>query len=66
MRPHNEIRTRERAVCELCKEEISTVNGGRRTGVGFISFESLLDRHMAERHPNVSVLPDTGGQRKAA
>ena len=66
MRPHDEIRTKERAVCELCDEVISTVNGGRRTALGFISFESLLDKHMAEKHPNLSVLPEGASQRKAA
>jgi hypothetical protein len=52
-----EIRTTERAVCELCGDEISTINGGRDTGLAFVSFERLLDRHMEERHPNVCVLP---------
>ena len=52
-----EIRTTERAVCELCSAEITTTNGGRDTGSAFVSFERLLDRHMEERHPNVCVLP---------
>jgi hypothetical protein len=69
MRPHSDIteaRTTERAVCELCGDEITTFNGGRRTGSGFVSFESLLDRHMEERHPNVCVLPAVDEHRIAA
>lgn len=60
------VQTTERAVCELCGGVITTVNGGRRTGWGFISFEALLDRHMEDRHPNMCVLPVVSEQRIAA
>lgn len=50
------IRTTERAVCELCGGTVATTNGGWHTAVGFVSFERLLDAHMADRHPNVCVL----------
>ena len=30
------IRTTERAVCELCGDEITTINGGRHTGSAFV------------------------------
>jgi hypothetical protein len=69
MRPEHDfpgIRTTERAVCDLCGEEITTVNGGRRTGSGFVSFEGLLDLHMEEQHPNLCVLPAVSEQRIAA
>jgi hypothetical protein len=69
MRPNHDFRgsrTIERAVCDLCGDEIYTINGGRHTGAGFVSFERLLDRHMEERHPNVSVLPDAGERQVAA
>ena len=52
-----EIRSTERAVCELCEGVITTTNGGRHSGLGFISFERLLDLHMKERHANLCVLP---------
>ena len=51
-----EIRSTERAVCELCGGVITTTGGGRHTGLGFISFERLLDLHMKERHANLCVL----------
>ena len=60
------IRTRERAVCQLCGEEIMTVNGGRRTGLEFLSFETLLQRHAQERHPNVCELRENRESRVAA
>ncbi len=60
------IRTTERAVCELCGDEITTVNGGLHTGSAFVSFERLLDWHMEERHPNVCVLPAINERRIAA
>jgi hypothetical protein len=60
-----EPRATERAVCELCGGVITTTNGGRHTGSGFISFERLLDLHMKERHANVCVLP-ADENRKAA
>jgi hypothetical protein len=69
MRPDRDfpgIRTTERAVCELCGEEIATINGGRHTGLEFVSFERLLDRHVEERHANVCVLDDAGERRIAA
>lgn len=53
----HEIRSTERAVCELCGGVIATTNGGWHTGLGFISFERLLDLHMKERHANVCPLP---------
>ena len=52
-----EIRSTERAVCELCGGVIATTNGGRHTGLGFLSFERLLDLHMKERHANLCPLP---------
>jgi hypothetical protein len=61
-----EIRSTERAICELCGDMISTVNGGRRTGQAFLSFERLLDLHMEQRHANVCVLPVRGEWRQAA
>lgn len=51
------LKSTERAVCELCGGVIATTNGGLHTGLRFIPFERLLDLHMAERHPNVCVLP---------
>jgi len=51
------IESSERARCELCGDIITTTNGGLYTGLRFIPFERLLDLHMAERHPNVCVLP---------
>jgi len=60
-----EMRSTERAVCELCGGVITTTNGGRHTGLGFISFERLLDLHMKERHANVCPLP-ASAERKAA
>lgn len=51
------IRSTEQAVCELCGKVIVTTNGGVHTGLRFIPFERLLELHMAERHPNVCVLP---------
>jgi hypothetical protein len=56
----------ERAVCELCGDVVSTVGGGRHTGLGFVPFERLLDLHMEKRHPNVCVLPVRDEWRKAA
>jgi hypothetical protein len=61
-----EIRSTERAACELCGGVIATTNGGRHTGLGFISFERLLDMHMKERHANVCPLPALADQAKAA
>ena len=61
-----EIRSAERAVCELCGSVIATTNGGRHTGLGFISFERLLDLHMKEGHANVCPLPEPADQKKAA
>ena len=69
MRPNHDFRqspTVERAVCQLCGDEITTINGGRHTGSGFVSFERLLDRHMEERHPNVCLLAAASEQRIAA
>jgi len=60
-----EIGSTERAVCELCGGIIVTTNGGVHSALGFIPFERLLDLHMAERHPNICVLP-TLVDRKAA
>lgn len=60
------IGSSERAVCELCGAVITTTNGGRHAGLSFISFERLLDVHMAERHPNLCVLPASGERRAAA
>ena len=61
-----EIRSTERAVCELCGDIISTVDGGRYTGSAFLPFERLLDLHMEQRHANVCVLPAPGEWRQAA
>jgi hypothetical protein len=61
-----EIRSTEQAICELCGDMISTVNGGRHTGPAFLSFERLLDLHMEQRHANVCVLPLRGEWRQAA
>jgi hypothetical protein len=61
-----ESRSTERAICELCGDVISTVNGGRHTGSLFLPFERLLDLHMEQRHANVCVLPVRGGLRQAA
>ncbi len=67
-----EIRSTERAVCELCGGVrgsfvvIATTNGGRHTGLGFLSFERLLDLHMKERHANVCPLPAPVDHKKAA
>jgi hypothetical protein len=60
-----EIGSMEHAVCELCGGVITTTNGGRLTGLGFIPFERLLDLHMKERHPNVCVLPASDANGKA-
>jgi hypothetical protein len=62
----SEMRSTERAVCELCGEVISTVNGGRHTGSAFLPFERLLDLHMEQRHANVCVLPVGSEWRQAA
>ena len=61
-----EIRSTERAICELCGAEISTTNGGRYAGLTFVTFEKLLDLHMEQRHPNVCVLPARGERAIAA
>ncbi len=61
-----ETRSTERAECELCGGVITTTNGGRHTGLGFISFERLLDLHMKERHANICPLPVPADHRKAA
>jgi hypothetical protein len=61
-----EVRSTERAVCELCGGVITTMNGGWHTGLGFISFERLLDLHIKERHANVCPLPAAADQKKAA
>ena len=61
-----QIRSTERAVCELCGEVITTTNGGWHTGLGFIPFERLLDLHMKDRHANVCVLPVDEDSRAAA
>ena len=61
-----EGRSTERAICELCGDVISTVDGGRHTGSLFLPFERLLDLHMEQRHANVCVLPLRGDLRKAA
>ena len=60
------IITTERAVCELCGGIIATTNGGLYTGLRFVPFERLLDLHMAERHPNVCVLPAARERKIAA
>ena len=59
-------RSTERAICELCGDVISTVNGGRHTGSLFLPFERLLDLHMEQRHANVCVLPVRDDLRQAA
>jgi hypothetical protein len=59
-----EIRPTERAVCELCGAVIVTTNGGVHTALRFVPFERLLELHMAERHPNLCMLP--APSRKAA
>ena len=61
-----EMRSTERAVCELCGGVIATTNGGRHTGLGFLSFERLLDLHMKERHANLCPLPAPVDHKKAA
>jgi len=61
-----EIRSTERAICELCGDVITTVNGGRHTSLVFLPFERLLDLHMEQRHANVCVLPVRGEWRQAA
>jgi hypothetical protein len=61
-----EMRSTERAVCELCGDVITTTNGGRHTGLIFLPFERLLEMHMQQRHPNVCVLPISAEHRKAA
>jgi hypothetical protein len=61
-----DIRSTERAVCELCGDVISTTDGGRHTGLAFLPFERLLDLHMEQRHANVCVLPVRGEWRQAA
>jgi hypothetical protein len=61
-----EAKSTERAVCELCGTVITTMNGGRHTGLLFVPFERLLDMHMEQRHPNVCVLPAPVEYRKAA
>ena len=69
MRPNRdfpELRTTERAVCKLCGDEIITNNGGRHTGLAFVSFERLLDRHVEERHPNICLVPAISERRIAA
>jgi hypothetical protein len=69
MRPNRdfpEIRTTERAVCELCGDEIITYNGGRPTGLAFVSFERLLDLHVEERHPNICLVPAVSDRQVAA
>ena len=53
-----EVSSVERAVCELCGDQIVTTNGGLHTGLAFIPFERLLDLHMEHRHANVCVLPE--------
>lgn len=55
-----DIRSTERAVCELCGDVITTVNGVRRTAFGSVPFERLLDLHMEQQHANVCVLPAPG------
>ena len=60
------VHSTERAVCELCGGIIATTNGGVHTGLRFIPFEHLLDQHMAERHPNVCVLPAAAERKIAA
>jgi hypothetical protein len=59
------LRSTERAVCELCGGIIATTNG-LYTGLRFISFERLLDLHMAERQANVCLLPAARERKIAA
>ena len=61
-----EITSTEQAICELCGDVVSSINGGRYTGSVFLPFERLLDLHMEQRHANVCVLPVRGDLRKAA
>jgi hypothetical protein len=61
-----DIRSTEQAVCELCGDVISTIDGGRRIGSAFLPFERLLDLHMEQRHANICVLPVRGEWRQAA
>jgi len=61
-----EVRSTEWAICELCGDLITTTNGGRHTGSGFLPFERLLDLHMEQRHANVCVLPVQDELRLAA
>ena len=61
-----EIRSTERAICELCGDVITTVNEGRHTSLVFLTFDRLLDSHMEQRHANVCVLPVRGEWRQAA
>jgi hypothetical protein len=60
------VRSTERAICELCSGIIETTNGGLYSGLRFIPFERLLDLHMAERHPNICVLPAARERKIAA
>jgi hypothetical protein len=60
------VRSTERAICELCGGIIVTKNGGLYTGLRFVPFERLLDLHMAERHPNLCVLPAARERKIAA
>jgi hypothetical protein len=61
-----EIRSAERAICELCGREITTTNGGRHNDLACVSFERLLDIHMKERHANLCVLPALDERKIAA
>ena len=61
-----ETRSTQRAICDLCGDTISTIDGGRHTESAFLSFERLLDLHMEQRHANVCVLPVRGEWRQAA
>jgi hypothetical protein len=61
-----EIRSTERAICELCGDVISTTNGRQHSGLAFLPFERLLDLNMEQRHANVCVLPVRGEWRLAA
>ena len=60
------FRSTQRAVCELCGDVITTTNGGRRMGPVFVPFERLLEMHMEQQHPNLSVLPPREELRPAA
>jgi hypothetical protein len=60
------VHSTERAVCELCGDVIATVNGGRHSGLSFLTFERLLAMHMEQRHANLCVLPASGEYRQAA